>query len=363
MLRALPLEQWPAADRRMWLAALRPAQRLSRGGIAAHLRASTKSLLERTYGYFLRVVSDSGALSMDAAAGTHVTREAVEDFIERAERSRSSVSVASDVGKVRLMAQKLAPERDFRWLNNIEAQLRAKARPKAKFSRMVASEKLVEAGLVLMQEGRGAKLGSVKQARMFRNGLIIALLAVCPIRVGSFASLTLGRSFLRIGDSWWIRLAADETKNRRPDERPVPSFLTPCVDEYLRAYRPRYLSADRVGTARGSRVALPEAGLELAIGPLWLTERGRAMSASGMKKAVPQTTRRTLGVSVNPHLFRACAATAAALHAGAHPHLASALLQHVDPRVTEAHYNRASSLQAAIRYGEILDDMLKRDRD
>ena len=29
-------------------------------------------------------------------------------------------------------------------------------------------------------------------------------------------------------------------------------------------------------------------------------------------------------------------------------------------RVTEAHYNRASSLQAAIHYGEILDEMLLR---
>ena len=83
------------------------------------------------------------------------------------------------------------------------------------------------------------------------------------------------------------------------------------------------------------------------------------MSLVTMKKTITQTTRQTLGVSVNPHLFRACAATTAALHASNHPRLASGLLQHVDPRVTEAHYNRASSLQAAIRYGEILDEMLR----
>ena len=106
---------------------------------------------------------------------------------------------------------------------------------------MVGSEELVEAGLALMQEARDAKSGSGGQARTFRNGLIIALLAVCPIRGGSFASLTLGRSFLRIGDAWWIRLAASETKSGRPDERPAPAFLTSCVDEYLRSYRPRFL--------------------------------------------------------------------------------------------------------------------------
>ena len=95
----------------------------------------------------------------------------------------------------------------------------------------VGSEELVEAGLVLMQEARGAKSGSAAQGRIFRNGLSIALLAVCSIRAGSFASLTLCHSFLRIDDGWWIRLAANETKSGRPDERPAPGFLTWCVDE------------------------------------------------------------------------------------------------------------------------------------
>ena len=363
MLRALPLKDWPDEDRRIWQDALRPAQRLSAGGRAAHLRPSSKAILERNYGYFLRVVSDSGALNRSAAAATHVTPEGVETYVERAELSRNSVSVASGVEKVRLMAQTLAPERDFGWLKNVEAQLRRSARPREKFSRMVGSEELVEAGLVLMQEAREAKSGSAGQARTFRNGLIIALLAVCPIRVGSFASLTLGRSFLRIGDGWWIRLAANETKSGRPDERPVPGFLTSCVDEYLRAYRPRFLCAGRVGQARGDGAALRGAGPEMATGPLWMAQRGDAMSLVTMKKTITQTTRLTLGVSVNPHLFRACAATTAALHASNHPRLASGLLQHVDPRVTEAHYNRASSLQAAIRYGEILDEMLCGRRD
>jgi hypothetical protein len=93
-----------------------------------------------------------------------------------------------------------------------------------------------------------------------------------------------------------------------------------------------------------------------------MAQRGQAMSLVTMKKTITQTTRQTVGVSVGPHLFRACAATTAALHASNHPRLASGLLQHVDP-LTEAHYNRANSLQAAIRYGEILDEMLCRRKD
>jgi hypothetical protein len=59
-------------------------------------------------------------------------------------------------------------------------------------------------------------------------------------------------------------------------------------------------------------------------------------------------------------LFRAAAATTAAVHAGNLPHLASALLHHTDPAVTEEHYNRASSLQAGQIYAAIVRE--HRDR-
>ena len=41
------------------------------------------------------------------------------------------------------------------------------------------------------------------------------------------------------------------------------------------------------------------------------------------------------------------------------PHLASALLNHRDPRVTEEHYNRASSISASKIYAEITNTFLR----
>ena len=41
------------------------------------------------------------------------------------------------------------------------------------------------------------------------------------------------------------------------------------------------------------------------------------------------------------------------------PHLASALLNHRDPRVTEEHYNRASSISASKIYAEIATTFLR----
>jgi integrase len=62
----------------------------------------------------------------------------------------------------------------------------------------------------------------------------------------------------------------------------------------------------------------------------------------------------TLGVALSPHLFRSCAATAIYTNAGDNPNIASAVPQHTDRRVTEEHYNHASSAEAMQQYVEIL---------
>lgn len=93
---------------------------------------------------------------------------------------------------------------------------------------------------------------------------------------------------------------------------------------------------------------------------LWLSSTdGRPMTAKGVALTISTTTRRTVGVDVSPHLFRTAAATTAAMYGGATPHLASALLNHRDPYVTEEHYNRATSLSAAHAYASIAETYRK----
>jgi hypothetical protein len=83
------------------------------------------------------------------------------------------------------------------------------------------------------------------------------------------------------------------------------------------------------------------------------------MSYDGVARALTETTRSTVGVAASPHLFRTSIASSAAIHGGANPHLASALLHHTDNRVAEAHYNRASSLSAAKSFREIIQGYVK----
>jgi len=52
-------------------------------------------------------------------------------------------------------------------------------------------------------------------------------------------------------------------------------------------------------------------------------------------------------------------ASPSAIYAGDASHLASALLSHKDPRVTEGHYNRAGSVNASETYAKIIGGYLR----
>src|SRR3954447_5969963 len=82
-------------------------------------------------------------------------------------------------------------------------------RPCPKSDRWVLTEVLVEAGLTLITDAENSREMSKRgQARQVRNGLMLAMLAMHPIRLKNFATLEIGRSFLDIKSSWWIVLSA-----------------------------------------------------------------------------------------------------------------------------------------------------------
>ena len=68
-------------------------------------------------------------------------------------------------------------------------------------------------------------------------------------------------------------------------------------------------------------------------------------------------TRRTaaaFGQSINPHLFRDCAATSIAIDDPAHVRIASQILGHRSTATTEQYYNQAQAIDAARRYQDFL---------
>ena len=165
---------------------------------------------------------------------------------------------------------------------------------------------------------------------------MIALLSLCPIRLRNLAELRLGRQLRRIGDCWWIILEAAETKSGRPDERPVPEVLTGSIDRWLRNWRTLFRRPDDA---------------------FWPSTKGGSLAYTYVGHIITETTRRELGVAVNPHLFRDCAVFTVATAAGDRMGIASGLLQHTDPRTTEKHYNKGATIGAVRRYQQIVDQL------
>ena len=67
----------------------------------------------------------------------------------------------------------------------------------------------------------------------FRDGLIIALLALRPLRRGNLVHLTIGVDLVRSGSGWTIAIPPSATKTHAPLEFEWPESLTAALDAYL----------------------------------------------------------------------------------------------------------------------------------
>ena len=233
-VRSLPLELWPEADRNAWVAACQPAARLKRGGAAGHLKPVTREVHERHYGNFLGCLDRNGLLRREAPAAANVTPENVDVYLAEAKARMSSTTVHVSICCLRRAARYMVPGLELDWLAEIGKDLALVAQPRSKFDRLVLPERLIEAGLTLIQEAEHSQtMNKLAQATQVRNGLMVAMLGFHPIRRKNFAALEIGRSFVKIRGRWWIVLSAAETKEKRADERRVNKLLIPFIDRYL----------------------------------------------------------------------------------------------------------------------------------
>jgi integrase len=337
--RSLPVSEWPADDQRAWEQACRPSSRFKPGGASRHLAKVSRDDFARRYGAFLGFLQRTDRLQPHRGAATQVTLSNVEAYIVDLKARVRSTTIWNCIYKLRRAAELLASTADFSWLAEIENDLALVMEPRSKFERLVLTGRLVESGMTLVVEAETFARHDLARARAVRNGLMIALLALCPIRLKNFAALEIGQTFKDIHGRWWIVLPRNVTKSGRPDERPVPTWLNRCISVYLTQSRPLLL---------GSRPCTDA---------LWISSTtGRRMTTKNLGMLISKITFETLGVDVSPHLFRTAAASTAAIYGGKTPHLASALLSHTDPRVTGEHYNRASTASAAAAYARIISE-------
>lgn len=341
--RSLHVHEWPVVDQDAWEAACRSGSRFSRGGGASRLAEVSRADFANRYGAFLGFLQRTDRCDLGAGAAGPVTRANVDAYLADLNARVRSVTSWNAIRKLRRAAELLAPGQDYSWLAEIEKDLALVMQPRSKFDRLVFSDRLLEAGLTVATEA--VRFGKNELARSIgvRNGLMVALLALNPIRLKNFAGLEIGRTFREADGSWWIVLPSVSTKTRRPDERRVHLVLNRWIGLYLKEMRPALI---------GGRPATDA---------LWISSRtGAAYTRKNLGTLISKVTREAIGVDVSPHLFRTAAASTATAYGSETPFLASAILNHTDPRVTEEHYERSGSVGAAQIFSDLVRSLVQK---
>lgn len=331
----LKLEDWPVLDRQLWLAAVAPADPFADGGgtRALHRSRSNKKIVQN-YGRWLTFLTGQGLLDPHGHPADRITLEAVKAYVVEMtalqNRKNTILGRLQDLG---VMAHVIAPTRDWSFIKRLASWMRAKPeRPRDKRSRLVGSDELYDLGLSLME--RAAKQSTPRlMVMMFRDGLMIALLALRPLRRGNFINLTLGEDLVRNGTGWTIILPGRVTKNHAELSFPWPEPLLGPLETYLVVHRPVLARLVNRWTAPiGNR--------------LWVSSQGSPMTEMALYDMIAKQTKAAFGRPINPHLFRDAAATTTAIHDPSHVRLVSALLGHRSFATTERHYQQAQSLEA-----------------
>jgi len=281
--RSLPIQEWSSADQRAWAEACRPGVRLKPGGRASYLAEVSRKDFANRYGAFLGFLRRSGKLKLESPAAAQVTASSVQAYAAELKARVSSVTTWNCIYKLRRAAQLLNPRIDFSWLAQIESELALVMVSKSKFDRLVLTGRIVEAGLTLIVEADKYAKSSFERVKGIRNGLMIAILALCQIRLKNFVALEIGSTFKEVNGSWWISLPSSSTKNKRWDERRIPNSLNRAVGLYLNEARPVLT------------------GPVASDNSLWISSRtGRGFTYKNLGTLISKITYRSLGVDVSP---------------------------------------------------------------
>ena len=343
---ALPLAQWPAADRLAWEAAHRTPDFLEAGGRGATWRPASQHSAVRSYGRWLGWLTAQG-VELDAEApASRLTLERIRAYIAFVQEGRASVTVASYAGVLCMVMRALFPDADWGWLRAVQRRLRRRSIPmRHKQQRLVPTNDLRQLGLDLMERA-GAVLDEprtaatpprprIAAARDYRDGLLIALLASRPLRVGNLLGIEIGKHLRRSGDRTTLSFKARETKQNRTLHTVWPEDLALALTRYLAEVRPMLIAAPAPGNI--ARYTKPLGAR------LWVGQGGTPLSPAGLQKALKRHTVRRFGHIVNAHLFRDCVATTLGNEDPNHVRYAAPLLGHSTLRTTERGYIAADS--------------------
>jgi integrase/recombinase XerD len=344
-LKHLPVNDWPEADRAAFRAAYEPGDLFDgTAGPGAHLAEGTRGAIRFTYRRWLGFLKAKYPGDFSMLPAERITPQRVRAFIDhlRAEIGPSSVAAACD--RLYAAARLIAPKTDWAWLGLIKARLAFWALPQDRFDRLVPPWQTLNFGIELMDTAHSLPIDGHKQGEVqYRDGLLLALLSLWPIRRRSLAALTVSRHLEFDNAGVNILLHPADTKSRRAESFRWPEQLLPYLTRYLKEIRPILLGhSEHDG--------------------FWASYHGSPLTGDRLYDIVHARTLAKFGKAMSLHDFRRAAATFLAMDAPEKIGLIPGVLQHASPDVSDQHYNLARSMQAGRRFAAHLANARNRLR-
>jgi integrase len=336
------VDAWPEPDRTRWRRGLSPASLLDETGHAAKWRPATISLVERAYASFLYWLETLGQLVEDEALEQRATPERIDAYCTYLEGKIKPTTIRLRLFGLMRALSVLAPSMEASLIRRRLRCYPAHGDRLAKRGRMQNDAALLQLGLDLIDEAESESQPTRHTAVVYRDGLMIAVLACRLMRLRNLTSVELERHLQLTDTRWSLQFAATETKNHRVWINGWPERLVPHLLRYLRIYRPLLMD----GRYEGNH--------------LWISQRPGPLTENGIYYAITTRTKTAFGKSVNPHLFRDCAATSVAIHDPTNVQLARHGLGHARYRTTQEYYNQAQCIEASDSLNAAVDRLRRR---
>ncbi|MBT7265775.1 MAG: tyrosine-type recombinase/integrase [Rhodospirillaceae bacterium] len=329
--RALPFNEWPAADQQLWNKAIQDGDLFTDAGMAAHWRPTTRKTYTYSYGRWLRFINCRYPALLAQSPADRLAREIVLSYVELLkEQQLNPTTIWGYVNELNNVAYRLMPGTNWAWLRQIANRLHLVVRPRPNLeSQLVPVQSLFELGIDLMKQSKSKKPRRSSSIHVdYRDGLMIALLASMPVRLQNFGNIIIDQHLKKTPGGYLLIFPEEEVKNRQHIEVEIYEPLIPLIEHYLAHHRPRLLGEGKTDY-------------------LWVSKIGKCLKPNHVSERITRVTQRELGKPITPHMFRHCAATSIAETSPELARIIRPLLAHTTTATSEIYYNRASVLKAS----------------